>query len=98
MSIRKTKRIREETQKKQMNYFNKSREKLDEQTVLDAISGEPLALMKIVNIYEPYINKLSLRIVTKDNGDYEEQIDETVKKMLETSLIAAVMKFDPCRN
>ena len=44
MSIRKTKRIREETQKKQMNYFNKSREKLDEQTVLDAISGEPLAL------------------------------------------------------
>lgn len=98
MSLRKNKHIREGTRKKQMNYSSKSREKLDEQTVLEAISGEPLALMKIVDIYEPYINKLSLRIVTTDDGEYEEQVDETVKKMLETSLIAAVMKFDPCRN
>lgn len=98
MSPRKTKRIREENPKRQEILFGNSREKLDEQTVLKAISGEPLALMKIVEIYEPYINKLSSRIVTTENGDYTEQIDETVKKMLETSLIAAVMKFDPCKN
>ncbi|MBE5077605.1 helix-turn-helix domain-containing protein [Anaerotignum lactatifermentans] len=40
----------------------------------------------------------SLRLVSTEDGDYTEQIDETVKKMLETSLIAAVMKFDPCKN
>lgn len=98
MSLRKEKRIREETSKKTVNYAGKSREKLDEQTVLEAISGEPVALMKIVKIYEPYINKLSLRLVTTEDGDYMEQVDQTVKKMLETSLIAAVMKFDPCKN
>ncbi|NLK37086.1 MAG: helix-turn-helix domain-containing protein [Epulopiscium sp.] len=98
MSPRKAKRIRDEKTKRQENPFSRSRKKLDEQTVLKAISGEPLALMKIVEIYEPYINKLSLRLVSTEDGDYTEQIDETVKKMLETSLIAAVMKFDPCKN
>ncbi|WP_442862729.1 helix-turn-helix domain-containing protein [Anaerotignum lactatifermentans] len=39
-----------------------------------------------------------MRLVSTEDGDYTEQIDETVKKMLETSLIAAVMKFDPCKN
>ena len=80
MSPRKAKRIRDEKMKRQENPFSKSREKLDEQTVLKAISGEPLALMKIVEIYEPYINKLSLRLVSTEDGDYTEQIDETVKK------------------
>lgn len=80
MSPRKAKRIRDEKMKRQENPFSKSREKLDEQTVLKVISGEPLALMKIVEIYEPYINKLSLRLVSTEDGDYTEQIDETVKK------------------
>lgn len=63
---------------------------------MEAISGEPLALMKIVKIYEPYIDRLSLRMVVTEDGEYKEQVDETVKKTLETSLIAAIIKFDPC--
>ncbi|WP_278873312.1 helix-turn-helix domain-containing protein [Anaerotignum lactatifermentans] len=96
MNHRKTKRLRSETRVKQSRKYSNSREKLDEQTIMEAISGEPLALMRIVKIYEPYINKLSLRMVTTEDGDYKEQIDETVKKTLETSLIAAIIKFDPC--
>lgn len=69
---------------------------MDTQTVMEAISGEPLALMKIVKIYEPYIDRLSLRMVVTEDGEYKEQVDETVKKTLETSLIAAIIKFDPC--
>ena len=92
------KHIREDTLRKQISFFGKSREKLDKQTVLKAISGEPLALMKIVEIYEPYINKLSLRLVSTEDGDYVERVDETVKKMLETSLIAAIMKFVPRKD
>ena len=94
MSHRKVRSIREDTQRKQ----NYSREKLDTQTVMEAISGEPLALMKIVKIYEPYINRLSLRLMVTEDGEYKEQVDETVKKTLETSLIAAIMKFDPCKK
>lgn len=96
MSHRKAKKIRGDTQKKQTRKLSDSREKLDTQTVMEAISGEPLALMKIVKIYEPYIDRLSLRMVVTEDGEYKEQVDETVKKTLETSLIAAIIKFDPC--
>lgn len=48
MRPRKEKRIRKEKTKRQENLFGKSREKLDEQTERKAISGEPFALMKMV--------------------------------------------------
>ena len=44
---------------------------MDTQTVMEAISGEPLALMKIVKIYEPYIDRLSLRMVVTEDGEYK---------------------------
>ena len=66
--------------------------------MLHAISGDPVALMQIVEIYEPYINKLSRRSTIDEHGFYSEYVDETVKRTLETSLIAAIMKFDPYRK
>lgn len=48
MRPRKAKRIRKEKTKRQENLFGKSREKLDEQAERKAISGEPFALMKMV--------------------------------------------------
>lgn len=77
--------------------FN-GRKKLDEQTIFSAIAGDTLALMKIIDIYEPYINRLSIRVTIDENGQYKEEIDETVKRTLETSLIAAIMRFDPANK
>lgn len=69
------------------------RKKLDTKTIQKAVAGEPLALMKIVDIYKPYIEKLSLRVVIDDHGRCRQEVDETIKRTLETSLIAAIMKF-----
>lgn len=69
MRPRKAKRIRKEKTKRQENLFGKSREKLDEQTERKAISGEPFALMKMVERQEAYIHKRSLRIVATENRD-----------------------------
>lgn len=86
---------KENMQRGPKNNMRSSREQLDERTVLEAISGDPTAIMKILKIYEPYINKLSLRAVVTEKGECIQLVDETVKKTLETSLIAAIMKFDP---
>ena len=87
---------------KQLNQMRKkffsSREKLDKETVLAAISGDTIALMEIVNIYEQYINKLSKRITIDEYGQYKEEVNETVKRTLTTSLISAIMKFNPYKK
>ena len=87
---------------KQLNQMRKkffsTREKLDKETVLAAISGDTIALMEIVNIYEPYINKLSKRITIDEYGQYTEKVNEIVKQTLTTSLISAIMKFNPYKK
>ena len=50
---------------------------------------------EIVKAYEPYINKLSQRTYIDEKGRKRQELDGFVKKTLETSLIAAIMKFDP---
>ena len=71
------------------------KQKLKTKTILRATTGDPEALMEVVDAYQPYIEKLSMRMVIDKDGQYKEVIDETVKRTLETSLIAAVMKFNP---
>lgn len=70
-------------------------QKIDEKTLLLAVSGDTLALMNVVDAYQPYIKKLAKRRVQDENGNYWEYTDENVKRTLETTLIAAVMKFNP---
>lgn len=78
------------------NLFGK-KQKLKTKTILLATSGDPDALMEVVDAYKPYIEKLSMRVVIGDDGQYREAVDETVKRTLETGLIAAIMKFNPYR-
>ena len=77
-------------------YFG-SNPKLKSKTILQAVSGDPIALMEIVDIYTPYIEKLSMRVVIDETGGYKEVVDEEVRRTLETCLIAAVMKFNPMK-
>lgn len=87
--------------KKTKNTYEKRRSSywklcnMDTQTLFKAFDGDSLALMEIVDIYRPYINKLALRPFIDDSGKKYYVVDETVKRILETTLIAAVMKFDP---
>lgn len=57
--------------------------------------GRYRGLMEVVDIYQPYIEKLSMRVVMDENGHCREMVDETVKRSLEVGLIAAIMKFHP---
>ena len=68
-----------------------SKQKLKTKTILLAVSGDTEALMEVVDIYQPYIEKLSM----DENGHCREMVDETVKRSLEVGLIAAIMKFHP---
>lgn len=85
-----------------MNHKKKSGQKkwhstknIATKTILNAVAGEPMALMEIVKAYEPYINKLSQRTYIDEKGRKRQEVDGFVKKTLETRLIAAIMKFDP---
>ena len=75
--------------------FLAAKQKLKTKTILLAVSGDTEALMEVVDIYQPYIEKLSMRVVMDENGHCREMVDETVKRSLEVGLIAAIMKFHP---
>ena len=72
-----------------------SKQKLKTKTILLAVSGDTEALMEVVDTYQPYIEKLSMRVVMDQNGNCREMLDETVKRSLEVGLIEAIMKFHP---
>ena len=59
-----------------------SKQKLKIKTILLAVSGDTEALMEVVDIYQPYIEKLSMRVVMDENGHCREMVDETVKRSL----------------
>ena len=79
------------------NIFGK-KQKIKTKTILLAASGDTEALMEVVDAYRPYIEKLSRRGVIDADGNYKEVVDETVKRTIETGLIAAIMKFNPYRR
>lgn len=83
--------------KKARKPFGGKKQKLPMKTILLATSGDPDALIAVVDIYQPYIKELSRRVIIDSDGQYKEIIDETVKRTLETGLIAAIMKFNPYR-
>lgn len=69
--------------------------KIDEKTILLVVSGDTIALMQVVDAYQPYIKKLAKRKAIDKDGNTIEYVDETVKRTLEITLIASVMKFNP---
>lgn len=69
--------------------------KIDEKTILLVVSGDTIALMQVVDAYQPYIKKLAKRKTIDKDGNTIEYVDETVKRTLEITLIASVMKFNP---
>ena len=79
------------------NIFGK-KQKIKTKTILLAASGDTEALMEVVDAYQPYIEKLSMRGVIDADGNYREVVDETVKRTIETGLIASIMKFNPYRR
>ncbi|WP_066186211.1 MULTISPECIES: helix-turn-helix domain-containing protein [Gracilibacillus] len=61
---------------------------------LKATKGEVEAINAVLKHYEPYINKLSLRLVQDDFGASQMVVDDYTRRRLETKLITAILRFE----
>ena len=71
----------------------KTREMLDEITIRNAVAGNLDALKKVIDYYEPYIDKYALRRKSDGFGNAWNEIDPDAKTSLQLSLTVAIMKF-----
>lgn len=58
-----------------------------------AVSGDKVAIEKIVSIYEPYINKLASKKLFDEEGNEYIGIDIDLKEHLKTKLIEVIFKY-----
>lgn len=62
--------------------------------VMEASSGDVDAINHVLKYYEPYICKLSLRLIYDEVGNSYVVVDEYMRRRLETKLITKVLDFN----
>jgi len=72
--------------------YNK-KQLLSEKLICAAICGEETAVQKVVEYYEPYINRLSSRELYDSYGNVYIYRDSILKTELQNRLIEGVLKF-----
>lgn len=74
---------------------NKKTEMIDYEVIVKATKGDAISINTILNKYEPYINRLATVDVYDEYGNPYCYINDDFKKILQTKLIAAILKFRP---
>ena len=59
-----------------------------------AVGGNPEAIARVIRHYSSYIAALSMRTSYDANGFPHFQVDEDLRKRLETKLIVSILDFD----
>ena len=59
-----------------------------------AVGGDPDAVDRVVRHYSSYIAALSMRTSYDENGFPHSQVDEDLRRRLETKLIIAILGFN----
>ena len=59
-----------------------------------AVGGNPEAIARVIRPYSSYIAALSMRTSYDANGFPHFQVDEDLRKRLETKLIVSILGFD----
>lgn len=59
-----------------------------------AAGGNPDAIARVIQHYSSYIAALSVRTSYDTNGFPRSQVDEDLRKRLETKLIVSILGFD----
>ncbi len=62
--------------------------------IATAVGGDPEAVSRVVRHYSRYIAALSMRTSYDANGFPHSQVDEDMRRRLETKLIIAILGFD----
>lgn len=63
------------------------------EVIVLATDGEPEAINRILDHYEGYIAKLSLRPLNDEYGNQYMIVDETLRGRLKTRLITKILNF-----
>jgi len=71
-----------------------SKEVLPFPVILLAINGDVNAVNKVLKHFEHYIIKLSQKTLFDEMGNPYIHVEPETKRMLETKLIVAMLKFD----
>lgn len=74
---------------------NKRQYDIEYDTIIKATQGDATSINAILNKYEPYINQLSAIEAIDKFGSTYSCVNEETKRLLQTKLIAAILKFDP---
>ncbi|WP_040984008.1 helix-turn-helix domain-containing protein [Oceanobacillus jeddahense] len=61
--------------------------------IVSASKGNVEAINVVLKHYEPYMNKLSLRLVYNEFGTSHMVVDDYTRRRLETKLITAILGF-----
>lgn len=76
------------------NKSNKSNQTLLPFRIIQKASGGNIeAINNVLKHYEPYICRLSLRLVYDDFGNAYMMVDEYMRRCLETKLITQILNF-----
>lgn len=59
-----------------------------------AVRGDPEAVNRVLDHYSGYIAVLSMRRQWDDDGNLRLDVDEDIRRRLETRLIMAILDFD----
>ena len=61
--------------------------------IMEASNGDVEAINDVLKYYEPYICKLSLRLIYDEAGNSYVVVDEYMRRRLETKLITKLLDF-----
>ena len=62
--------------------------------IVQAVSGDIIAMNEMVKYFEPYVNRLAQKIYFDEYGNQRIYIEEEIKQSLEAKLMRAILKFD----
>lgn len=62
-----------------------------------ATKGDILAIHKVLNHYEGYIRRLSVRRIKDESGSIRYCVDETLRQHLQSKLLVTILNFQMIR-
>ena len=62
-------------------------------TIVLAVQGDVIAMNQVLKHFEQYVIKLSQKTLFDESGNPHIYVEPEMKRMLETKLIVAVLKF-----
>lgn len=76
------------------NFFKEQHKNIPYVIIERAIHGDTLAINEVLGFYEPYINKLSSKILFDENGNGYNCKDTVLYNELKNKLILGIQKFN----